>query len=334
MAYLYKKQINGKVYYYLRISKRVDGKLVVNDVAYLGSNITEVEKKLEQLEKYQKEIRKGYHNIRKFIESDYYLEKIKEKKLKKNEYIKPEQLNKIEAIKLHYSQHFLKQDKLTLSETYNHFLIDFAYNTTSIEGNTITLEEAQKLLEEDILPKDKTLREVYDLQNTEKVFFKLLEEMPLINEKLIVDIHDLLLDKIDVRRGYRNNEIRVFKSRFNASPVKYIKTDMGLLMKWLKENRNKLHPLVLAGLFHHKFEMIHPFSDGNGRTGRMIMNYILIKKGYPPFIVSKKRRNDYLKAMSSADKADLKNIKPKYYKVLTNYLAEEMIASYWNNFNI
>ena len=334
MVYIYKKIINGKAYYYLRISKNLNGKVLVKDIAYLGNKVSEIEKKLDNLKKYQKEIRKGYKNIQKFLNSNYYLEKAKKKKLKKDDYLEKERLEQIEAIKLHYNQSFLKLDKLTIDETYKHFLIDFAFNTTSIEGNTITLKEANRLLKEEILPKNKTLREVYDLQNTEKVFLWLLKNKPVINEKLIIKIHDELLGGIDVRKGYRNQEIRIIGSRFDVSPAKYIQTDMKILMKWFDKNKSKLHPFVLSVLLHHKLERIHPFADGNGRTGRMLMNYFLIRNKYPPFIVSKKRRSDYLNALNKADKSDLNDIGPKSYNNLIIYLAEEIIASYWNNFNI
>jgi len=333
MVYIYEKEIQGKKYYYLRISQRIKGKLAVKDIAYLGSNLSEVEKNLDKLPKYQQEIRKSHRNIKKFIQSNHYIKQIKELKLKKNDYLNKELLEQIEAIKLHFNKHFLKFDHLTIKETYEHFQIDFAFNTTSIEGNTITLQEAARLLKEDILPNNKTLREVNDLQNTEKVFFWLLEKRPAINENLIIKIHDLLLENIDVRKGYRTQEIRVFKSKFEASPAKYVAIDMKLLFDFINTNK-ELHPLVLAGIIHHKMEKIHPFADGNGRTGRMLMNYILIKNNYPPLIVPKKRRADYLKALSTADKANLKNKEAKYYQKLINYLAEEMVLSYWNNFNV
>ena len=326
MVYIYKKLIHGKPYYYLRLSQRSEGKIITKDVAYLGNNIKDVEKGLDNLKKYQKEIRKSHKILNKFLKFNYYLGNIKSKKLKKDRFLTQDQLEQIEAIKLHYNQYFLNLDKLTIKETFKHFLIDFAFNTTSIEGNTITLDQVHNLLENDVLPKNKTLREVYDLQNTELVFFNLLNKKSKITEKLIVNIHDILLNKIDTRKGYRFTETRVFKSRFDASPAKYVKTDMDLLIKWYGENKNKLHTFVLASLMHHKFEKIHPFADGNGRAGRMLLNYILMKNKYPPLIVTKKRRNDYLNSLDDADRGN--------YSTLLKFLVEEMISSYWNNFNI
>ena len=152
-----------------------------------------------------------------------------------------------------------------------------------------------------------------------------------ITHKLITDTHKRLMSEIDERVGYRTRDVRVFKSHFDASPGIYVKTDMELLLKWYKENKKKLHPFVLAAIFHHKFEKIHPFSDGNGRTGRMLMNYILMNANYPPSVIYKKTRTDYLDALGSADKINLTDV-DKRYKTLVQYIADETIISYWNLF--
>lgn len=335
MAYIYKKIIHGNPYYYLRVSKRVRGKVVVKDVAYLGNDISKLGKNLDELPSlYKADIRKAYRNIKKFIEGEHYLKKVKELRLKENKYLNKKTLEEIEAIKLHFNNNLLKKDDKVREETFKNFLIDFAFNTTSLEGNTITLDEANKLLKENLTPKNRTLREIYDLQNTEKVFFEIIKTKKKIDHNLIIDIHDRLLENIDNRKGYRKHDIRVFKAAFEASPYVYVKTDMGILLKWMYSHEKKLHPLVLAGIFHQKFEKIHPFSDGNGRTGRMILDYILMKKGYPPLIVRKSRRGGYLDALSKGNKADLNSIEPKYYRSIVEYLAEEMKSSYWNNFNV
>src|SRR3989338_3424379 len=332
MVYIYKKIIGKKPYYYLRISKKVKDKEIVKDIAYLGDDIAEVQRKLDSLPSYKSEIRNSYRNIKRFIESEYYLKKIKEKKLKKNQYISKELLEEIEAIKLHYNDRFLKLDGKTKEEVYTNFLVDFAFNTTSIEGNTITLLEAYKLLKEDLTPNNRTLREIYDLQNTEKVFFEILKTKRDLNHDFIIDIHDNLLENIDKRKGYRTEDIRVFKSKFDPSPARYVKADMEIILKQYKENKDKMHPLLLAGMFHHKFEKIHPFFDGNGRTGRILMNYIMIKNDYPPFLIKKSRRDEYMDSMSKADNLGLNEVNQKDYGTLMAYLASEMIQSYWNSF--
>jgi len=333
MVYLYKKKVGNKNYYYLRASRREGKKVVVKDIAYLGSEIEEVKKNLDNLSSYKKEIRKSYSTLKSFLDSNYYIEKAKKKKIKKNEFFKDKQ-SALEACNIHFTGKFSKLDNLTRKEILQNFLIEFAFNSTSIEGNTINLNEARNLLQEGKTPKDKTLREIYDLQNTKRVFFDLYERefKDQLTSELIIKIHDDLLENIDNRKGYRKTNIRVFKSNFDSSPAEYVKTDMDLLLKWFKENKSKLHPLVLAILFHHKFERIHPFADGNGRTGRMIINYILMQNNHPPIIIQNKFRKEYLEAMRAADKSDLTSERIEDYGEIVRFCVDELIGNYWNLF--
>lgn len=331
MVYIYKKKIGSKNYYYLRASERKNGKIVVKDLAYLGNSIEETKKAIEKLPKYKDKIRKTYKTIHNFLESNIYLEKIKKLKLKKDEFLR-EKLVEIEACKLHYEKVFRKQDALTKEEILKNFTIEFAHNTTAIEGNTISLKQVKELLEEGRTPKNKTLREIYDLQNTEKVFNELLELKQEITHELIINTHKNLLENIDKRIGYRTRDNRVIKANFKSTPAPYVKTDMDLLLKWFNSNKSKLHPFVLALIFHHKFEKIHPFMDGNGRTGRMLSNYILIKNKYPPIILTNKNREKYLSNMRIADKTDLSKSEIKDYQPLIQFSADEMTSNYWNMF--
>jgi len=333
MVFIYKKLIGKKEYYYLRASLTKNGKQITKDIAYLGNDPSKIKEKLATLSQtHQKEIRKTYKTIHKFLEVNHFLEQIKKEKLKKNPYLK-ELLNPIEACKLHWNAVFQKLDDNSKDELLNDFIVSFSHNTTSLEGNTITLKEAENLLINQKTPRDRTLREVYDLQNTKTVFFKYYEDIPKnLNHNLIQDIHSLLINKIDVRKGYRTQDIRVTKARFKSSPAQYVKTDMTLLLKWFDENKNKLHPLVLATIFHHKFEKIHPFFDGNGRTGRMLANIILFQNKYPPLIIRKKNRKKYLDSLSKADILDLNSSTTEEYSELVKFTANEFVENYWNTF--
>lgn len=331
MVYIYKKPIGEKTYYYLRASSRKGNKIISKDIAYLGSTIEEVRKNLEKLPKYSSSIRKAYKTINNFIESNRFIEKAKELKLKKDNFL-GDKTSEIEACKIHYNSDFNKNQGTTKQEIYKNFIIEFAYNTTSIEGNTIKLEEARNLLDEGLTPKNKTLREIYDVQNTEKVFFSLLGKKESLTHDLIIGIHKMLMENVDARTGYRREDVRVIKANFKSTPAPYVKTDMELVLKWYNKNNKILHPLVLASIFHHKFEKIHPFMDGNGRTGRMLLNYILLINNYPPIIIHKKKREKYLQALRNADKSDLTKTKKEDYQELIDFIADEMIEAYWNMF--
>jgi Fic family protein len=330
MAYVYKKIISGKPYYYLRISKRKGEKVITKDIAYLGGDLEKAKRATFKLEKYKSEIRRSYRRINLFFETEYYFNKVRRSKLKGDEFLN-ERLIEIEAIKMHFTDHFKVESIEDRNDIINNFAINFAYNTTSIEGNTISLKEVKNLLEEGQTPLNKTLREVYDIQNTEAVFIKFFDKKNKLSHKLIENIHKSLVENIDSRIGYRTKDIRVANSHFDSTPGHYVRTDMTILLKWYEENKKILHPFVLASIFHHKFEKIHPFSDGNGRTGRMLVNMILLKNNYPPMIIYKKDRRMYLDALSSADNINLTKTDVKY-KTLINFMLDEMSASYWNLF--
>jgi len=334
MAYIHVKRIGDKKYYTLRISVRKDGKVITKDLCSLGNDISKIN--IDSLgKKYKKEIRKSYETIKRFLETNHYLEKAKKKKIKKSLYFNKEQLDNIEATLLHFNSSFLKLDKLTQKEILDIFTINFAVNSTSIEGNTITLNEAHTLFQENILPKNRTLREVYDLINTKKVLDFLEENKPKITFELIEKIHDMLLENIDKRKGFRNHDIKILRQPFKPSPARYVKADMKLLLDWYNKNKNKIYPLALIAFLHHKFENIHPFSDGNGRTGRVLMNYILSFYNYPPFIISQRFRKEYLDVMNEADKSlkkGITNIDLKYYRKLLDFIYSQFKSSYWDIF--
>jgi Fic family protein len=79
---------------------------------------------------------------------------------------------------------------------------------------------------------------------------------------------------------------------------------MGQLMDWYHQSKEKFHPVELAARFHHKFVAIHPFQDGNGRVSRLIMNFILMKAGYPTAIIRQEERIDYYEALEEADRGN------------------------------
>lgn len=334
MAYIHVKQIGEISYYTLRISARKGNKVVTKDLCNLGTDISKIN--LTELEKkYKTEVRKSYRTLKKFLDRNIYIEKAEKLKIKESPFFGKEHLLNIEAIKLHFNNKFNKLHPLTKKEYYELFLIKFAVNSTSIEGNTITLKEADKLLREDIIPKNKTMREAYDLTNTKKVVNYLMEKKPELSLDLFIKIHDMLLENIDKRKGLRNHDIHILGQPFKPSPARYVKDDLKLLLKWFNENKTKMHPLALAVIFHHKFENIHPFSDGNGRTGRVLLNHILLSSGYPPLVISKRFREEYLDVLNKADKSlkrSLINVNLEDYSDLLDFVYSEFNGSYWDTF--
>ncbi len=334
--YIYKKRINDKIYYYLRVSKRDADKIIVEDIANLGTDPDKILDRLNQLDKkYSAQIRKSIRTLNKTIDYEHFSNKVKNMKIKKDKYLEYDELIKIETAKLHFDKKIKVLDKKTKHDYYDNYASEYAWNTASIEGNTIPLKDAQKYFHENLAPKDAKIDEMYDLRNNKdsiNFLFENIDDLDISNVS-IKFIHSLIIKDVDKRVGYRTFDVRVLNSRFKSTPYQYIQADMDELIAWYKKNEDELHPFVLATVFHHHFEQIHPFADGNGRTGRIIMNYILLSKGYAPIMIQRIKREVYRDSLSKADKGNFKEIDKKHYDPLFSYLVSELEKTYWKYFS-
>jgi Fic family protein len=177
----------------------------------------------------------------------------------------------------------------------------------------LTLGETRLVLEEGIMIAGKTLKEHLEATNhKEAILFllKILKEKKTITLDLIDQIHKIVLKNIEreFAGAYRHGQVRIVDARF--IPPNYLKVPklMDDLVNWLKGEGQKLHIIDRAALFHHKFVMIHPYYDGNGRTARLLMNLILMQKAFPPVIISNIDRKKYINALNRADKNDFASL--------------------------
>lgn len=175
------------------------------------------------------------------------------------------------------------------------FEIDYAHNSTAIEGNTLSLIETKVLLEDEISVGNKSLREIYEVVNHNKAFSYvkkcILDNKPL-DENIVKDIHSILMENILVGGVYRNVEVRITGAKHKPPAP----SEMYYQIKEFFSNMNSksdLNPIELAAWTHAEFVKIHPFVDGNGRTSRLIMNYQLMSNGFLPVSVNKEDRLEY-----------------------------------------
>lgn len=320
-----KKKIGGKEYYYLRISARAGDKVKTNTVAYLG-----------KAPMTKKEIKKSILKIPKSkIESTkkQLKEKLKEYDITKQFLIK-KQLETMDGIQKDFVKKIKQLDKKLIKDMFRDFKTYYIYNSTALEGNTLSLEETNSLLNEDRSPEGKALREVYDHLNEREVFDYLLEYKPDMNSNLIIEVHAKLMQKIDNRTGnFRKHNVRVFGTEFKTSDAKYVNADMKLLMKWYNKNKRKVHPLILAAIFHEKFEKIHPFYDGNGRTGRMLMNLILLQSNFPPLIIKNQDRKKYYNVLTLGHKSDLTKTDFKHHQAIVEFCYNQLLDTFESIFS-
>jgi cell filamentation protein, protein adenylyltransferase len=197
------------------------------------------------------------------------------------------------------------------------------HNSTAIEGNTLVLKEVRMLLEEGRAVGDKDLREYLEVQAYAEAARWVYEQAQpegswdhgrLVSLTEVREIHRLVVepvwshfppDYLDPGEGpgsFRLKDILPFDNGMRPPEFTAIPPLMSDWVDLASATRpSTIHPIEHAALAHARFEQIHPFRDGNGRSGRLILNLMLVRQGYPPAIVFKRQRGKYLAALGRAN---------------------------------
>lgn len=189
--------------------------------------------------------------------------------------------------------------------------IEYTYDSNRIEGNTLTLNETELVVNKGITIAGKGMREHLEAINHKEAidFVKdIVRNNVPVTESVLKDIHAIVLHSIDKENAgrYRSVPVIISGSRHIPPQPYLLGPMMEELFRWYEQNKDTMHPVVLAANMHEKFVSIHPFIDGNGRTARLVMNLILIQHGYP--IANIKGDNDtclrYYQALEQASSGD------------------------------
>ena len=192
----------------------------------------------------------------------------------------------------------------TLKELQAYFRIGLTYSSNALEGNTLTISETKVLLEDGLTVGGKPLRDTYEALGHAKAYdfmFTLLRKHE-ITEQDILTMHKLFYTEIDNKAAgkYRSMAVFITGSEFPVCDVKNIQSEMNDLIKWIKTDRKKYHPVEFAAELHRRFVFIHPFIDGNGRLSRLLMNTALIQDGYMIAIIPPVLRTEYIRLLELA----------------------------------
>lgn len=210
--------------------------------------------------------------------------------------------------------------------------LEFHYNTNHIEGNTLTYGETVLLFTHGDTRGDHTLRE-YEEMKASDVALTMIEEQAAekerpISQAFIREVHQVLLKEPYWKDGqtpdgqktqhkvivgdYKqqpNNVLLPDGKMFAYTPPGDVPAEMDELITWYRE-RDKaadMHPVELAARMHYRFVRIHPFDDGNGRLSRLLMNYVLLRAGYPAVVIKSEDKRGYLNALHDADAGNLES---------------------------
>ncbi|MDR3304085.1 MAG: Fic family protein [Treponema sp.] len=212
------------------------------------------------------------------------------------------------------------------------FDVDFTYNSTAIEGNTFSFRETKILLQEGLTIGGKTMREHLEIINHKEAIDyieALSRKKPSdLHKTDLCNLHAIILKSIDAKHAGTYRAVPVYvqlsdgtNHRF-CDPLKIL-DEMEAYFDWLIAE-NTAHPLIVAAEAHTRFVSIHPFIDGNGRMTRLIMNLMLLQRGFIPVIIKHKDRTLYLDAIEEWQQH---NNKDPFYNLIITY-EEERLEQY------
>ena len=204
------------------------------------------------------------------------------------------------------------------------FKVRFTYDTQRIEGSKLTLKETANLLEKGITPAAKPIADVKEAEAHAKLFREILEYGKNLTLPTALFWHKRLFHetKPDIAGKVRRHGVMISGSKFMPpSPVE-VEPLLQDFFEWYKRSYDTIHPIELAALVHLKLATVHPFADGNGRIGRLLMNFVLHKKGFPLLNITYQNRSSYYTALERAQIKQNEAIFAQWF--FKRYLKEHM----------
>lgn len=205
--------------------------------------------------------------------------------------------------------------------------VDWTYDSNAIEGSVLTRGETLFFLQEGLTVEGKPFKDFLDARNHAQAIdylYQIITDKRNITEGFIKELNALLLLGVTHTDGVTETGAKVKKP---ATPGQYkrlpnhvlqadgtihhytepfqVPDEMEQLCQWIQDHLANQHAIITGAIAHYNMVRIHPFDDGNGRGARILMNLILIKKGYPPAIIRNAQRRQYLATLSQADNGDL-----------------------------
>lgn len=212
-------------------------------------------------------------------------------------------IKQIDALK-NAIDHYRPFPKRLSESLHEKLIVEWTYNSNAIEGNTLTMSETKVVLEGITIGGKSMIEHLETINHREAILFieELITNKEVLSEWNIKNIHALILKEIDNQNAGRYRMENVVISGAKHIPPKHYEIN-DLMQKLITEYKNdwiKYHPIARATLLHGEFVKIHPFVDGNGRTSRLLLNFELMKHGFPPIIIKNENRASYYDVLDVA----------------------------------
>lgn len=280
MVFIRAKFINGAYYYYLVESKRTGEKISQQVIEYLGTRA--------EAEKYAKK-----HKLKLPPPSKVFPANI-ETSVDKLISLKKKRLSSLHRNPMIESR--LKED----------ISVIWTYNSTAIEGSTLNLRETALILQEGITSGNKVLTDYMAAQahrDAINLVYDFVKKKQVINENTILKLHRITMKglfDVEVVGKYRNVPVWIRGSSYAPPPPEQVPMLMKKIVRRINTNPEHFDPITLSAIMHLDFESVYPFGDGNGRVGRLLSNWILMKYNYPPIIIENREKKKYFQALENA----------------------------------
>lgn len=212
---------------------------------------------------------------------------------------------------------------LNNSDIKDNFILKLTYHTNKIEGSTLSEAETASIIFDNISISNKTIIEQLEAKNHQAAIiymFNFISQRKRIDENFILKLHSILMNGIITNAGlYRNHNVRIVGS--NLPTANYISIPNLMSKLILEINSKEKNIISLSSRIHSNFEQIHPFSDGNGRIGRILLSAMLLKKNYPPAIIKQEEKQYYYTYLNNSQmKGD--------YNQLENFICEGIFSGF------
>ncbi|MBI2557953.1 Fic family protein [Candidatus Woesearchaeota archaeon] len=286
MVYLEEYNVKGKNYFRLVQAIRKGGK-VLHKRKYIGRSLPSRDKLMQ-------------------LEAEF----LGELRSRKYRYLSSGDVEEIESKKMSYKKDIKRLSSLEKEKQLKEFIIRFTYDSSKLSGVNVTLRQTSLILKEGIMPKGiKSLKTVKELENHEKGILAITRYKGNMGIKFIRKLHLILFSGVDDSiagklRYELKRDVKLAATPYVPPKWHELGKEINNFFRWYKSESRNLHPLELAALIHLRIISLQPFVDGNSRLSRLLMNWVLWKKGYPLVDIPIEDLENYYNAL---DKYQIEN---------------------------